>query len=666
MSILTRRSLCTLWLPVLAVLIGSALVARAADMSATEQRLLDDVKVLASDEYEGRGVGTEGLKKASAYVAHAFTEAGLDVTEEGGDPFQEFTITTGAELTEPNRLTIHVPGAESFDLPYGEAFVTCSFGAAGEFSGGLVFCGYGIESDDPAYNDFEGVDVKRKVVIIMRRTPQQSSPEGMFAVGHGMSRHAALTTKASEAFQRGAAAVLFVNDPYTDRSEHEELQHQLGEARQRLLAAAEALVDDDPKTGNREELDAAADHLEQVDALIAADDPDPLMEFGYGGTRSGRSLPILQITRNACNQILKPALGKTLDEIEQEIDETGKPASAELDGWTVSGQTSLRAVEVPVANVIGVLEGEGPRADETVVIGAHYDHLGLGGDGSLSPGSTEIHNGADDNASGTAVLMELARRFAARDKPLPRRLVFIAFSGEERGLLGSIYYVKHPLVPLDKTVAMINMDMVGRLQDDKLTVFGTGTSPFWGGILEAAAKPEHLELSLKPEGFGPSDHSSFYAREIPVLHLFTGTHSDYHRPGDDWDKINYEGMSRVTDFVQELVQDVAEAKERPVYVQVQGRASIERSGSRPYFGSIPDFSSDANGYAIQGVSPGSPADKAGVKGGDVIVELGGNKIGSLDDFDLALRKFSAGEDVEVVVRRKGEEVKLHVTLAQPH
>ena len=263
------------------------------------------------------------------------------------------------------------------------------------------------------------------------------------------------------------------------------------------------------------------------------------------------------------------------------------------------------------------------------------------------------------------MLIELARRIGAREEPLPRRLVFIAFTGEERGLLGSIHYVGDPLVPMEQTVAMINMDMVGRLEDDQLTVFGTGTSTFWEGLLESAAESRSLQLFMKPEGLGPSDHSSFYNKEVPVLHLFTGTHSDYHRPGDDWEKINYEGMGRISEFAEEIVLTVAQAEERPDYVQVQGRASIQRSGSRPYFGSIPDFSSDAEGYAIQGVAPDSPADKGGIKGGDVITRLGGQRIGGLDDFDLALRRFSPGQEVEVVVLRDGDDVTLNVTLAQP-
>ena len=222
--------------------------------------------------------------------------------------------------------------------------------------------------------------------------------------------------------------------------------------------------------------------------------------------------------------------------------------------------------------------------------------------------------------------------------------MFIAFTGEERGLLGSAHYVKEPLVPLEQTVAMFNMDMVGRLTDEKLTVFGTGTAKRWDAWIDAEAKERRFAISKKPEGLGPSDHSSFYAKRIPVLHFFTGTHNDYHRPTDDWEKINIEGIARVVDLLAELVVTTAETEELPEYVAVQGKASLEpRTGSRPYFGSIPDFGTEVEGYAIQGVSPDSPADKAGIKGGDVLIKFGEHAITGLDDFDLALRTFSAGE-----------------------
>lgn len=653
----------------LTALFVAATPGRAADDSAEVERLRTDVRTLAADDFDGRGVGTAGLEKAAAYVSRAFTEAGLDVTVAGGDPFQEFEITTGAELTEPNTLAFTGPDGQTVALTYDADFRTCSFGEAGSFDAEIVFCGYGIESAEPAYNDFDGVDVTGKVVLVIRRTPQQGSENGLFAVGHGTSRHASLTTKVSQAFQRGAAALLIVNDVFTGTNEREQMELQHKQAEAAIVAAAEQLVDAgadaERMEAARKALDAAVSHLRQVREMLGNHQADPLIAFGYGGTRAGRSLPVFSVSQAAVGQLLQSALGKSLAQLESEIDASGKPHSAPLTGWKAIGQASLKAVKVGIKNVVGVLPGEGPLANETVVIGAHYDHVGYGGEGSLAPGSTEVHNGADDNASGTAALLELARRFAERRDKLPRRLVFLAFTGEERGLLGSAEYVREPLFPLDSTVAMINMDMVGRMEANKLTVFGTGTSTVWNGWLDQFATDLGLDLSRKPEGMGPSDHSSFYTAKVPVLHLFSGTHSDYHRPTDDWEKLNYEGMTRVVDLVDKLVVAVATSPERPGYLAVQGRASMERDGSRPYFGSIPDFSADADGYAIQGVAPGSPAAKAGLQGGDVIVRLGGHRIAGLDDFDLALRKFTAGQQIEVVVLRNGDEVTLNVTLSAP-
>lgn len=640
--------------------------AAAEDLSPSARQMLHDVKVLAADEFEGRGVGTEGLKKAGEYIAEQFRAAGLNVSAAGGDPFQDFDINDGARLGSPNTLILHGPDGKSLELKYDHDFRTCAFGGSGKFDAPLVFAGYGITADDIGYDDFDQVDVKGKVVIVMRRNPQQDDPHGPFAVAHGISRHAALTTKLSQAYTRGAVAVLFVNDPSTGQSEHGELAAQVDKAKEQVLDLAAKIAAPDGKP--EEHLPAlrdALEHLKQVQHIHAEHKLDPLMEFGYGGTRTGKSIPCFQITQQVCNQILIDALGNDLPEIETQIDRTNKPLSRVLTGWTVAGEAAVETIKSPARNVIGVLPGTGPLSEETIVVGAHFDHLGYGEAGSLAPGSHEIHNGADDNASGTAGLLELARRLARRETPLPRRIVFIAFSGEERGLLGSEQYVENPLYPLKQTVAMLNMDMIGRMEDSKLVVFGTGTSARWDPLVDKLAEQFQLKISRKPEGFGPSDHSSFYARQVPVLHLFTGTHSDYHRPSDDWEKINAPDMVRVVDFLQDVIVDVAQAADRPDFINVAGTATLERTGNRPYFGSIPDFGSDAEGYAIQGVSPGSPAEKAGLKAKDVIIELGGQKIGGLDDFDLALRRFAPGQQVEVVVFRDGQNVTLKVTLASP-
>jgi Zn-dependent M28 family amino/carboxypeptidase len=319
--------------------------------------------------------------------------------------------------------------------------------------------------------------------------------------------------------------------------------------------------------------------------------------------------------------------------------------------------------------VIAVLEGEGPMAEETIVVGAHYDHLGRGESGSLAIGSKEIHNGADDNGSGTAALLEVTRQLADREKKLPRRVVFIAFTGEERGLLGSGHYVHHPLFPIENTVAMLNMDMVGRMKDDELVVYGTGTAKSFDGLIDELNERRGFKIKREAGGFGPSDHSSFYARKIPVLHFFTGLHNDYHRPSDDANKLNVPGIRRVSEMVAEAVVSIAEAEQRPEYHQTQReslRPGDRPAGDRPYFGSIPNLAGgEEEGYAIQGVGNDSPAQKAGLQAGDVIIRLGKNKIGNLADFDSALRKYKADDKVPVIVRRDGKEVKLEVVLEAP-
>jgi hypothetical protein len=367
--------------------------------------------------------------------------------------------------------------------------------------------------------------------------------------------------------------------------------------------------------------------------------------------------------------MIEQALAASLADLERRIDEDLKPRSRVLDGWRLRGETNVERVEVAAKNVVAVLEGEGPTADETIVVGAHYDHLGHGESGSLAVGSKEIHNGADDNGSGTVALLEVARQLAGREKKLPRRVVFIAFTGEERGLLGSAHYVHQPLFSIEKTVAMLNMDMVGRMKDDELVVYGTGTAKEFDGLVDKVNERHGFKIKREPGGFGPSDHSSFYALQIPVLHFFTGLHNDYHRPSDDANKLNVPGIRRVSEMVAEAVVKIADAQSRPAYQQA-GRENMRPGdrpmGDRPYFGSIPNLSGgEGDGYAIQGVGANSPAAKAGLKAGDVIIGLGDNKIGNLSDFDSALRKYKAGDKAPVVVRRDGKEVKLEVTLEAP-
>lgn len=303
-------------------------------------------------------------------------------------------------------------------------------------------------------------------------------------------------------------------------------------------------------------------------------------------------------------------------------------------------------------NVIGVLEGSDPALrGEAMVVGAHYDHLGRGASGSLEPGSGEIHNGADDNASGVAGLLELAARFAA--DPPARTMVWVAFGAEELGNLGSQHWVKTPTWPLEQTVAMLNLDMVGRLRE-RLTVYGTGTSAAWDPILDsiAAAGPETQRV---PDGFGPSDHSSFYGAGIPVIALFTGTHEEYHRPGDDAGTIHADGTVRVLEYAAALIEAVAGSGRALPYAEAP-RTQRQAMAFAVGLGVVPDYGFAGEGLAVSSVRGGGPAGRAGLAAGDVIVRLAGREVADVYGYTEILASLVADVPVEVVYRRGDAEM----------
>ena len=321
--------------------------------------------------------------------------------------------------------------------------------------------------------------------------------------------------------------------------------------------------------------------------------------------------------------------------------------------------TDVIRAEVPAYNVVGVLEGSDPvLKNETIILGAHYDHLGRGGEGSLAPRSGEIHHGADDNASGTAGLIELARIFGAQRPKLKRTLVFVAFGGEEEGLLGSNYYVNHPLVPLDKTTAMINMDMIGRMKDSKLMIGGVGTATEWRPLL---AKTD-FSLALSDDGFGPSDHSSFYSKQIPVLFFFTGTHNDYHKPSDTFDKINYNDEARILSLIARIVREIDSADKRLTYTTAKS-APPRTGGFRVYLGTIPNYADTNDGLLLDGVRDDSPAAKGGLKAGDRIVKIGNTDVKNVYDYTQALGEMKAGQEYVFEVMRGTEKLTLKITPA---
>jgi hypothetical protein len=588
---------------------------------ATRAARIPDAKTtlyyLASDELEGRGIGTRGLDKAADYLAKQFGQIGLKPAAAPGMQgyFQPFEMTTASEVAPGTKLS---SGDRIFTVK--QDFIPLSFSAEKDFAGDVVFAGYGISSDKYKYDDYAGLDVKGKVVLIMRFEPRNEKGTSAFT-GDDWSTEAHLTTKAKVAHEHGAAGILLVTPPDSGNS------------------AAEGLM---PFAG------------------------------GPGGVGGGAAkIPGVQIKQSVADELLKRGGGPDLKTLAGKIDSTASPASFALAGVSVKGNIDIDHKRAPVKNVVGMLSGSGSRANEYIVIGAHYDHLGYGGMGSLAPTTRAIHNGADDNASGTTALLQIAERLADGPPP-PRSIIFVAFTGEEEGIIGSDYFVDHPPVPLSDIVAMLNLDMVGRLKDEVLYVGGTGTAKNFDEIIKQA--DEHSKLSWKDTGkggLGPSDHMAFGLKKIPVLFFFTGLHPDYHRPTDDADKVNYKGLDEVIDFVTDVAQRVA-AMPRQQYVAAFDSQSMKMgtpSASRVSLGVIPDYSTMGNGgggggVKISGTSPGSPAAKAGLKEGDIIIQFGDAKLDSLYDLSDSLGKAKPGDKVHLKIKRGPETVETDATLVE--
>jgi hypothetical protein len=582
-----------------------------ADNDAIEARMRKDITFLASDQCEGRGPGTKGIDLAAEHIAAAFAKAGLKPGGKEGSYYQPFTVSGGAELGQPNSLRIRGPLGQDIELRQGVDFEVMGLSGSKTVSAPLVFVGYGASAPRVKYDDFKMLDVAGKVVILVRRVPRWNNKDLPFD-GDKKDQHAALVTKQGLAEANKAAAVLLVNDA-----------SDLGQG-------------------------------------------DKLMPFGY--VPGSGTIPGLHVRRSVIDPILQSSLGTDLRTVERAIDRDLKPRAANLPGWTANLQTTVMRKTIPVKNVIGVLEGSGPLAKETVVIGSHYDHLGYGSPGSRSktPKVKEIHHGADDNASGTTTVIELTRRFAAMPNRQGRRLVFMTFSAEEMGLLGSRHYCnKEPLFPLADTVAMVNLDMVGRLrpdpktEKDKLIVEGTGTAKTFNKLIDELNHGTGFQVTKKAGGTGPSDHDSFYRKKIPVIFFFTGMHPDYHRPSDTSDKINVPGMRRVADMAEKLIDHLATVKDRPEYVEVKGSFS-PGPGKIPRLGIVPNYEEEKEGVLVGGVIDGGPAAKAGMKMGDQIIELAGKRVANLNTYMVLMGQQQRGQPLEIGVLRNGKKMTLKV------
>ncbi|HTY58212.1 MAG TPA: M28 family peptidase, partial [Bacteroidota bacterium] len=396
---------------------------------------------------------------------------------------------------------------------------------------------------------------------------------------------------------------------------------------------------------------------------------DALIKLRFDQSFGNAGIPSLSMKR-AILENLVATRGWTLKGIQDSIKARRAPVAFPLEGVRATITADVEKVSTTTANVIGYIPGSDPvLKDQVVVLGAHFDHLGLGGEGSgsLQPDTVAIHHGADDNASGTAGLLELAQAFGEHRVPLKRGLVFTFFSGEELGTLGSAWYVNNPPIPLARTACMLNMDMIGRLAGKELTVYGTGTSPGWNALVEKENRDSTFTLKEIPDGFGPSDHAQFYGKDIPVLFFFTGTHNDYHRPSDTWDKINYPGEERVVRYVYRLACDIDTEQARPAFTRTASPAPSAGGDTRGFkttLAIIPDYNGGVDGMKISVVRPGGPADKAGLKAGDIIVGMAGRKIVNIYDYMEMLGKLKGGDKVELIVMRGGTSMTFTAEMAE--
>lgn len=588
-----------------------AVVAQQSDREPSPSRLQQHVSYLASDAMDGRRTGTPGANDAARYIAGEFSRAGLKPLngKGSGKPsavmasyLQTFPYVGRVELGKNNVLSI--PGGETFRV--GEDWMPLGISTNQTLDlTGVVSAGYGITANELNHNDYKGTYSKNQIAIIQKGTPDGDNPHGRFTTA------GQLRFKVAAAQSAGVGALLIISN------------------------------EDDLKN----------------DALAR-------LRYDNAGLAG---IPVAVISKQAAQKL------------------------ANAKQLTLA--TDVVRAEVPAYNVVGVLEGSDPLLKkEHIVIGAHYDHLGRGGEGSLAPRSGEIHHGADDNASGTAGLIELARIFSAQRPKLKRSLIFMAFGGEEEGLLGSNYYVNHPLVPLEKTIAMINMDMIGRMKDRKLMIGGVGTATEWRDIISRANSAQSLkvsanspapagmpivvssngrpvvtsdptgafDLALNEDGYGPSDHSSFYMKQIPVLFFFTGTHVDYHKPSDTFEKINYNDEARILSLIARIIRDVDAADKRLTYTTAKS-APPRTGGFRVYLGTIPNYADSNDGLLIDGVRDDSPAAKAGLKAGDRIVKIGNRDVKNVYDYTHALGEMKAGQEYVIEVMRGTERLTLKIT-----
>ena len=572
----------------------------AAQTAATRAH----VETLASEKFAGREAGSPGERIAADYIASQLTRMGARPLPGRSDMFVPFTFTAGSRDGGSRAIV----GSTTFDTA--KDVIALSFSDDGEVSAPVVFAGYGIvvpETQNFGYDSYATLDVKDKIVVVLRYFPEDADQQtrGILA------RYSDLRYKAMAARQHGARALVVITGPRS------------------------------PNAGQT-------------------------VPMSFDTALAGSGIPAASVS-GAVAAALFAGASKSLQAVQQELD-SGNPhvAGFPLDKIALSLKTSLVRETQTGRNVVAYFPATGGAAiaKPWIAIGAHYDHLGLGRNGNSLAGKDETgkpHLGADDNASGSAAVLAIAETIGKQ--PVRRRNLIVAlWSAEEIGLVGSAAFVNAPPVAVDQLAAYLNFDMVGRMQDNKLAVQATGTSPVWASVLERANVSAGFDLTLQEDPYQPTDVATFNQAGVPSLNFTTGAHVDYHKPSDTADKINYEDLDRVATLASAVVRRLMEMDEAPQFAKVeQSSQTAGRTGVRVFTGTVPDYTSNAKGLLLGGVVGGGPAEKAGLQKGDVIIEIAGQTIANIYDYTYALELLKIDQSVKVVYMRGSEKRETTLT-----
>ena len=565
--------------------------------SITENDIMDHIRYLSHKDRVGRYPGTRGSKDVISYLIRQFKSFGVKPGGENGSFVQPFNITDGIELGKNNSMII-----DGDSLVTGQDYMPLWFSGNETVSSSAVFTGYGfsINEKELKWNDYSGLDVAGKWVIVMRHSPERNNQHSLY------TPHSGLHKKMLVARDKGAIGIIYVSQ-------------------------------------------------------IEDDDLYPL-KYRTGFSNAG--IPAIHLSNEMADKLFKP-VGRTRKNIQNKMNKSLKTVSFKLP-VTINASVELNPIQTRGANVVGLIQsGNRKYRNEYVVVGAHFDHLGMGGagTGSRKPDTTGIHSGADDNASGTSGLLEIAHKLVSQKSRLKRSIILIGFDAEEKGLLGAKYFVENPLIDLQNIVTMINLDMIGRMKDSSITVGGVGTSPMFEPLLKRESIGRNFTINMTKPGYGPSDHAAFYTNDIPVLFFFTGFHSEYHTPDDSWKLINLKGEKDILNLVYDITFNISRIPKRPVFTEAgpkEGRMQ-RNTKFKVTFGIVPSYGSTKKGLEVDGISKADgPAAKAGILKGDVIKSIDGKPINDIYEFMDRLGELEPGMTITVLIDRNGAELELPV------